>query len=198
MSPDGLAKLRVRLMRLWLISPEKLWLLSIALQKRGHSVLAFSIKQLNTLLYHNSLAPGASASPDIFLGHYSHGTVINGNVVIGRRVQIWQNVTLTAGRRPRRGAAGSSDSQAQIVVEDDVKIGANAVLIAPRGDCLLIGRGAKIGAGTVVTHDVPAGATVVAPPARVLLRDTIVREEASEVTTAAESNDEPSDAERSL
>jgi serine O-acetyltransferase len=181
-------------MRLWLISPERLWLLSIALQRRGHWVLAFSVKQLNTLLYHNSLAQGASVSPDILLGHYSHGIVINSNVVIGRRVKIWQNVTLTAGRPPRRGAVGSSSgSQARILVEDDVKIGANAVLIAPRGCTLRIGHGARIGAGTVVTHDVPAGATVVAPPARVLLKDST-----AEGTTTEESSEEPSEVERSL
>jgi serine O-acetyltransferase len=189
MSPDKLAMLRVRLMRLWLISPEKLWLLSIALHRRGHWVIAFSIKQLNTVLYHNSLAPGASVSPDILLGHYSHGIVINSNVVIGQRVKIWQNVTLTAGRPPRRGVTGGSSpgSAAQIIVEDGVKIGANAVIIAPRGESLRIGRGARIGAGTVVTHDVPAGATVVAPPARVLTREATAEETAAKVTAAAES-----------
>jgi serine O-acetyltransferase len=186
MSPDGLAMLRVRLMRLWLISPERLWLMSIALQRRGHWVMAFSIKQLNTLLYHNSLSPGASVSPDILLGHYSHGIVINSNVVIGKRVKIWQNVTLTAGRPPRRSAAEStSAAAAQIIVEDDVKIGANAVIIAPRGSSLRIGRGAKIGAGTVVTHDVPARATVVAPPARVLLNDSTPERPSGEASSEA-------------
>jgi serine O-acetyltransferase len=191
MTPERLALLRLKLMRLWLISPEKLWLLSIALQRRGHWVMAFSVKQLNTILYHNSLAPGASVGSDILLGHYSHGIVINSNVVIGRRVKIWQNVTLTAGRPPRRGAVESSaDLRAQIIVEDDVKIGANAVVIAPRGGTLRIGRGAKIGAGTVVTHDVPAGATVVAPAARVLTKEATTREQTAEVTTAPEPGEE--------
>lgn len=164
MNPQRLASLREALLKLWVLSPERLWLASIALQKRGHWVLAFAIKQLNTVLYHNSLSPGASVSPDIRLGHYSFGIVINSHVVIGRRVKIWHNVTLTVRSPPNRPA--------QIVLEDDVKIGANAVLIAPRGQTLRIGRGAQIGAGTVVTRDVPAGARVVSQSPRVLLRDT--------------------------
>jgi serine O-acetyltransferase len=168
MSADGLGSLRLRLTKLWVISPEKLWLLSIAMERRGHWVLAFSIKQLNTILYHNSLAPGASVSPDILLGHYSHGIVIHRNVVIGRRVKIWHNVTLSV--------RASSGSNAQIIIEDDVKIGTNAVIIPPRGCSLRIGRAARIGAGVVVTHDVPARATVVGPPPRVILREATAEE----------------------
>ena len=40
------------------------------------------------------------------------------------------------------------------VIEEDVFIGSDSMLVAP----LHIGRGAKTGAGSVVTHDVPAGA----------------------------------------
>ena len=47
-----------------------------------------------------------------------------------------------------------------------MKIGTNAVIIAPRGRSLRIGRGARIGAGAIVTDDVPAGASVVSPPSR--------------------------------
>jgi serine O-acetyltransferase len=171
MSADGLGALGRWLMGLWLISPEKLWLLSIRLHTRGYSVPAMFVKQLNTFLYHNSLAPGATVSPDILLGHYSHGIVVNENVLIGRRVKIWHNVTLTAGRPARRDGARSSEHRARIVIEDDVKIGTNAVVIAPRGGVLRIGRGARVGAGAIVTGDIPAGATAVSPPARVLLRD---------------------------
>ena len=171
MRAEGVGSLRRRLTKLWLISPEKLWLTSIALQRRGHWMLAFAVKQLNTILYHNSLAPETSVSPDIALGHYSHGVVIARNVEIGRRVKIWHNVTLTAGRHARRGGSEAPGEASRIIVEDGVKIGTNAVIIAPRGRTLRIGRGARIGAGAIVTEDVPAGATVVSQPSRVLLRD---------------------------
>ena len=92
--------------------PEKLWLLSIALQKRGHRRLAKLVKNVNSAIYHNSLPPGASVSPDIELGHHGFGTVIHTNVVIGRSVKIWQNVTIAM-------RAGSK-APYRIVIEDDV------------------------------------------------------------------------------
>jgi serine O-acetyltransferase len=161
--------LKRRLSGLWLFSPERLWLLSISLQRHGRWRLAFAVKQLNTILYHNSLSPKATVSSDIALGHYSHGIVVNGNVEIGEHVKIWHNVTLTAGRRPRGG--GGEDRPSRIVIEQGVKLGTNAVVIAPRGQCLRIGRGARVGAGAIVTGDVPARATVVGPPARIVTAD---------------------------
>jgi serine O-acetyltransferase len=171
MSEERVGALRVALTRLWVISPERLWLCSIALQRRGRWRAAFAVKQLGTILYHNSLAPGASVGADVALGHYGHGVVVNGNVEIGRGVKIWHNVTLTAGRPARVDGKRSSGPPSRIVVEDGVKIGANAVVIAPRGQTLRIGRGARIGAGAIVTRDVPAGATALGPPARVVLAD---------------------------
>ncbi|HEX4483702.1 MAG TPA: hypothetical protein VH081_07935 [Solirubrobacteraceae bacterium] len=167
---SGLGSLRHLVSKLWLISPERLWAASRALQRRGHWMLAFCLKQLNTILYHNSLSPAAIVGADVLLGHYSHGIVVNSNVEIGDRVKIWHNVTLTAGR-VRRGEDERSSVASRIVIEDGVKIGTNAVVIAPRGQCLRIGRGARIGAGAIVTQDVPARATVVSPPARILLRE---------------------------
>jgi serine O-acetyltransferase len=200
MSPQQLKLLKRWVSRFWVFSPERLWLLSIALQTRGRWVLAFWVKQANALLYHNSLAPGAVVARDIWLGHNSIGIVVTSNCVIGERVKIWHNVTLSAGRRARVGAdaAGAADAAApdaaeasetsanghapaagahavagppsRIVIENGVTIGANAVVIAPRGATLTIGRGARVGAGTVVTGDVPARATIVGAPARLLER----------------------------
>jgi serine O-acetyltransferase len=142
------------------LSPERLWLLSIALWARGHRRLATLVRNVNSALYRNSLPPGASVSPDIKLGHHGLGIVVHPNVVIGRRVKIWHNVTIAT----RAGAK----SPYRIVIEDDVKIGANAVVISPHRTDLRIGRGARIGAGAVVSRDVPPGHTVVSAPVRVL------------------------------
>jgi serine O-acetyltransferase len=187
-SSPQLQRLKLQVGKLWLLSPERLWLLSIGLQRRGHWILAFALKQLNTLINHNSLGPGATVSRDIRLGHSSLGIVITSDVEIGARVKIWQNVTLSAGRLERRpgagaaaGSAGSTSSagpRSRIVIEDDVSIGANVVVIAPRGKVLRIGRGARIGAGTVITEDVPPRSTVIGQPVRVLAREPVASDPA--------------------
>jgi serine O-acetyltransferase len=133
--------------------PERLWLLSIALRKRGHRRLALMVKRLNALLFHNSLPINATVSPDVKFGHHGFGNIIHDGVVIGRRVKIWHHVTLAV-----RGLPGVKN---RIVIEDDVRIGTGCVVITNRGESIRIGRGARIGAGTVVTEDVPPGATVV-------------------------------------
>ncbi len=148
--------------RRW-IGPERLWLLSIALQRRGLRPLAVFVKNVNSAIYHNSLPPGSVVSPDIRFGHHGFGTVIHTNVVIGRRVTIGHNVTIAM-------RAGSK-SPYRIVIEDDVQIGANAVVISPHRGSLQIGQGARIGAGAVVSADVPAGCAVVSAPAEVIAPD---------------------------
>lgn len=144
------------------MTPERLWRISAALRRRGLRRTALLVKKINSLIYHNSLAPGVDFSPDIRFGHHGFGTMIHANVTIGRRVKIWHNVTLAV-----RAPTGAPH---RIIVEDDVVIGANAVVVAPHESSVRIGRGARIGAGAVVTKDVPAGATVVSGPARVILR----------------------------
>jgi serine O-acetyltransferase len=142
------------------VSPERLWRLSAALRRRGHRRLALLVKKVNSMIYHNSLAPGVDFSPDISFGHHGFGTVIHSNVVIGKRVRIMHNVTIAV--------HAETASPQRIVIEDDVNIGANSVIIASKDKSLRIGRGARIGAGAVVAQDVPPGATVISAPSRVL------------------------------
>ncbi len=57
------------------------------------------------------------------------------------------------------------DAPEPLVISDDVWVGHNAIILP---GCKAIGRGAIIGAGSVVTHDVPAYAIVAGNPARLL------------------------------
>lgn len=91
-------------------------------------------------------------------------------IEIGDRVLVGANSTivdtdfhpLDPETRRRDINAGRS---APVVIEDDVFIGMSCLIL--KG--VRIGRGSVVGAGTVVTCDVPAGATVVGNPA-VLVR----------------------------
>jgi serine O-acetyltransferase len=141
-------------------SPVRLWRLSISLRGRGHVRLAVLVKQLNALLYHNSLPPQAKLGSNIKLWHHSFGVIIHGNVEIGNGVQIWQHATLAVQASP--------GAPAKIVIEDGVRIGANAVIITPFGKSIRIGRRARIGAGAVITKDIPPGVTAVSQPVRLL------------------------------
>lgn len=142
--------------------PERLWTISRALQARGLRRAANFVKRVNTTIFHNSLSPEAIVGPGVRLGHHSHGVMIHSNVTIGRNVKIWHNVTIqlpVSKRSPHR-----------IVIEDDVLIGAHTVILAPKGHSVTVGRGARIGAGALVIADVPAGATVVSEPSRLVSR----------------------------
>lgn len=83
------------------------------------------------------------------------GIVIGEDVRVGSDVTIYQNVTLGSSDR----GAGSYPT-----IGDNVIIFANAVIVGR----VNIGEGARIGAGAVVLKDVPAHATAVGNPARVL------------------------------
>ena len=160
------------------LGPEQLWRLSHVLYKRWRP-LGLIVKKLNTIIYHNSLPPTAYG-PGVWFGHHGFGTVIHTNVKLGRDVRIWHNVTISV--------HATILSRHQIVIEDGVRIGANSVIIAPKGRSIRIGRGARIGAGALVVGDVPAGATVVGVPSQWRMPDRGDRELDADSTTASDAD----------
>ncbi|HEY1956997.1 MAG TPA: acyltransferase [Polyangiaceae bacterium] len=90
----------------------------------------------------------------------SHTSIWEG-VELGQDVFVGPAATFTNVRRPR--AARRRDFE-RTVVGDGATIGAAAVLVAP----VTIGARAMIGAGAVVTKDVPPNAIVAGNPARII------------------------------
>ncbi len=80
------------------------------------------------------------------------GVVIGETAEVGEDVTLYQGVTL--------GGTGFATGKRHPTVEANVTIGSGAKLLGP----IQIGHGAKIGANTVVIHDVPANSTVVGNP----------------------------------
>jgi acetyltransferase-like isoleucine patch superfamily enzyme len=98
----------------------------------------------------------------------SHTFVCSG-VDIGDEVFVGHGVMFVNDKRPRattEGGALQSPEDWQllpVVVERRASIGSGAVVLGG----VRIGEGALVGAGAVVTRDVPAGAVVAGVPARV-------------------------------
>ena len=89
-------------------------------------------------------------------------------IVIGSNVQIAPNCSLLSFDHCFRPGELISKQPLQtkggIVVGDDVWLGSSVIVL----DGVKIGRGAVIGAGSVVTHDIPDEAIAVGNPARVI------------------------------
>jgi len=97
---------------------------------------------------HTFICEGVTLEDDVFIGH---------------------NVVFTNDRYPRATAGGKLQTEADWVciptlVKRGASIGSGAVLLCG----ITIGEDAMIGAGSVVTKDVPAGATVAGNPARIV------------------------------
>ena len=99
--------------------------------------------------------PGAVIGRNFFIDHGF--TVIGETAQIGDDVTIYQNVTL-GGTNPANGVAGKRHP----TLEDGVIVGSGAQVLGP----ITVGPRARIGANSVVTKDVPEGATMVGIPAR--------------------------------
>ena len=123
------------------------------------------------------IEPGALIREHVTIGRNAvimMGAVINIGAVIGEGTMIDMGAVLggraTVGNNCHVGAgavlAGVIEpaSATPVIVEDEVLIGANAVVI----EGVHIGRGAVVAAGAVVIEDVPENAVVAGCPARVI------------------------------
>lgn len=102
---------------------------------------------------------------DVVLGNnvtVKSGVYLWDGTTIGNNVFIGPCATFTNDKMPRSKVY--PDSFSKITIEDHASIGANATLLPG----IRIGKHAMIGAGSVVTRDVPPYAVVVGNPAKII------------------------------
>lgn len=97
-----------------------------------------------------------------YLGHRVHIHAFN-PVNIGRGCVFADDVLVSSGGHAAGDRQGVTDT-GPIDIGDDGFVGQRAMVLGG----VTVGRGATVGAGAVVTHDVPPGAVVAGVPARVL------------------------------
>lgn len=125
-------------------------------RSRVRLAIAQAFKNLNRIVYACDIGLGAEIPASCKFPHQGLGTVIHERAVFGDRCIVYQGVTVA---QDVRGGVP--------LVGDDVMIGANSTLIGG----IEVGAGSRIGAGAVVTQDVPPGTTVVGVPAKAVGKD---------------------------
>jgi serine O-acetyltransferase len=141
-----------------MVKPGRIWYWSCQAYRRRLVLLAKLLKLFNYLCFKCLLPYEAELQAEVELRHWALGVVIHPQVQIGKNVSIYHHVTL-AGQTP-------IGSPHRIIIEDDVLIGAGAIVLGSNFGSVRIGKGAKIGAGAVVVRSVEPGQTMVGVPAR--------------------------------
>jgi serine O-acetyltransferase len=131
---------------------------AILLHRVCHALYAAGVPLLPRWLAYATTAvtgveihPAARIGRGFFIDH-GVGVVIGETAEVGDDVTIYQGVTL--------GGTGFARGKRHPTVGNEVMIGAGSALLGP----IVIGERSKIGANSVVIHDVPPGSTVVGNP----------------------------------
>jgi serine O-acetyltransferase len=124
-----------------------------ALHSAGVPLLPRAIAAVSRAVTGIEIHPAAQIGEGFFIDH-GMGVVIGETAEIGDNVTLYQGVTL--------GGTGFATGKRHPTVQDNVTIGSGAKLLGP----ITVGHGSKIGAGSVVIHDVPPHSTVVGNPGR--------------------------------
>lgn len=138
----------------WALSGHRL--VANPLYRIGLRTPARLVNFLLRLLTGTDIHPGAKFGRGIFIDH-AHGVVIGETAIVGDNVTILHQVTL--------GGTGKQTGKRHPTVEEGVLISAGAKVLGN----IVVGRNAKIGAGSVVVREVPPESTVVGVPGRVVV-----------------------------
>lgn len=135
---------------------------AVVLHRVAHRLWGLGLKWLARALAHLArwltgieIHPGAKLGRRVFIDH-GMGVVIGETAEIGDDCTLYHGVTL--------GGTSWQKGKRHPTLGEGVIIGAGAKVLGP----ITLGVGAKVGSNAVVVKDVPAGATAIGIPARVL------------------------------
>lgn len=124
---------------------------------QGRKALAIYFQNQISVSFGVDIHPAATIGCEIMLDHAT-GIVIGETAVVENDLSILQSVTL--------GGTGKTSGDRHPKIREGVMIGAGAKILGN----IEVGRGAKIGAGSVVLQPVPAHTTAAGVPARIVGR----------------------------
>jgi serine O-acetyltransferase len=137
--------------------------------RAGHSMYKHKVPMLPTLMmgitrvfFSAVIPPQLEVGQNVLFGYNGLGIVIHPRCKIGDNVTIGSNVTIGG-----RGGSGVP------IIGNNVLIGTGAKVLG----AVKIGDNARVGANAVVCKDVPANATAVGIPARIILKNKPAEEE---------------------
>ncbi|MDT3677253.1 MAG: serine O-acetyltransferase [Burkholderiaceae bacterium] len=136
-----------------------------ALWNAGFRTLGRLVSHLSRWLTGVEIHPGARIGRRVFIDH-GMGVVIGETAEIGDDCTIYQGVTL--------GGTSLARGKRHPTLGREVIVGAGAKVLGP----FTVGDGARVGSNSVVIKEVPAGATALGIPARMIVEDADRRREA--------------------
>ena len=135
---------------------------AVIIHRLSHKIWEVKLYWLARVLSHISriftgieIHPGAKIGNRFFIDH-GMGVVIGETAIIGDDCTIYHGVTL--------GGTSWKQGKRHPTLENRVVVGAGAKILGP----ITIANGAKIGSNAVVVKNIPANATAVGIPARVV------------------------------
>ncbi len=135
-----------------------IWLhrISHVLYQKGWVLFPRMISNFGRFLTGIEIHPGATIGEGLFIDHGT-GIVIGETAELGKNVTLYQGVTL--------GGTGKEKGKRHPTIGNNVVVASGAKVLGS----FSVGDHAKIGAGSVVLKEVPAYATVVGIPGKVVL-----------------------------
>jgi serine O-acetyltransferase len=127
------------------------------LWNRHMRLLARLFSQISKFLTGIEIHPGAKVGKNFFIDH-GMGVVIGETAEVGDNVTLFQGVTL--------GGTGKEKGKRHPTLGNNVVVAAGAQILGG----ITIGDNVRVGAGSVVVRPVPADATIVGVPGRIVAR----------------------------